>query len=218
LAGVVAVSPHVISTVGRITCVRENKMNLRKTIVLTATCIGLFFSVLLLPVSSKAQSPDSLQWGTIVDGLQISVSIADSHKADIPELQLIIRNSGEKDVVLNLGIMLANGKVQLPDKISFNLTDANGKNRKFDFFDGMFGVIAGRVDDYIVPLRSGSIYGLKIGLDNLYSLGTNEIGSKLPSGKYQITAQFEGDGATIRHLSVNSWKGKLQSNTLIIEK
>lgn len=121
-------------------------------------------------------------------------------------------------MVLNLGTMLANGKVQFPDKLGFNLTDATGKTRKFDFFDGKFGVIAGRVDDYIIPLRSGSIYGLKIGLDNLYSLSTNEIGSKLPSGKYQITAQFEGDGANIRHLSANSWKGKLQSNTLTLEK
>lgn len=193
-------------------------MNLQKTTVFTAICIGLFFSVLLLPVSLKAQSPDSLQWGTIVDGLQVSVSVAASRKADIPELQIIIRNAGEKDVVLNLGMMLANGKVQLPDKISFSLTDASGKIRKLDFLDGKYAVIAGRVDDYIVPLRSGSTYGLKIGLDNLYSLSTNEIGSKLPSGKYQITAQFEGDGANISHLSANSWKGKLQSNTLTIDK
>ncbi|MDQ6786195.1 MAG: hypothetical protein M3033_05180 [Acidobacteriota bacterium] len=193
-------------------------MNPQKTIGLTSICVGLFFSVLLLSVQAKCQSPDSLQWGTIVDGLQMSVSIADSHKADVPELQFIIRNTGEKDTILNLGMMLANGKVQLPDRIGFNLADVNGKTRKFDFFDGKFAVVAGRVDDYIVPLRSGSMYGLKIGLDKFYSSSTNEIGSKLPSGRYQITAQFEGDGAEVHELIINSWKGKLQSNTLTIEK
>ncbi len=193
-------------------------MNHQKTLGLTAICINLFFGGLLLPVSSKGQSLDNLKWGAAADGLQMSVEIAESKKVDIPELRFIIRNVGEKDAILNLGTMLANGKTQLPDKIGFILTDAKGKTRKFDFFDGKYGAIAGRVDDYIVPLRSGSTYELKIGSDKFYSMETHEIGSKLPSGKYQIIAHFEGDGAEIRNLNTNSWKGKLQSNTLTIEK
>ena len=180
--------------------------------------LTLFIFIFVLCFSLKAQSLDASQRGAAVDGLQMSISIADSPKADNPKLELIIRNAGEKDLVLNLGMMLANGKVQLPNKISFNLTDESGKTRKFDFFDRKYAVIAGRVDDYIVPLRAGSLYGIRINLDNLYSLGTNESGLKLPSGKYQVTAQFEGDGAMISHLSVNSWKGNLQSNALTFNR
>lgn len=193
-------------------------MNFQKTSVLTAICVGLFFIILLLPVSSKGQFSDGLQWGATVDGLQMSVAVAEFRKPDVSELRFIIRNTGEKDTILNLGIMLANGKIQLPDKIGFILTDAKGKTRKFNFFDEKYAVIAGRVDDYIVPLRSGSSYELKIGSDKFYSTETHEIGSKLPLGKYQMTAQFEGDGAIVRDLVVNSWKGKLQSDTLTIEK
>lgn len=193
-------------------------MKAQNRIILSPICICLFFSTLLSATSSRGQSLDSLQWGAIVDGLQMSVSIADSRKVGVPELQFIIRNVGEKDAILNLGMMLANGKVQLPDKVSFILTETNGKTRKFDFFDGRYPGVAGRVDAYIIPLRSGSMYGLKIGLDKFYSSSTNEIRSQLPSGRYKIRAQFEGDGAEVRDLLINSWKGKLQSNTLTIEK
>ena len=193
-------------------------MKVQRTITFTVICFGLFFSVLFLSAPATGQATDSLQWGTTVNSLQMSVSISDSQATAAPELQFIIRNVGEKDTILNLGMMLGNGKVQLPDKISFILTDDNGKSRKFDFFDGRYAAIAGRVDDYIVPLRSGSMYGLKIGMDKFYSSSTNEMGSKLPSGRYQLIAQFEGEGTEIRNLIINSWKGKLQSNTLSIEK
>ena len=167
---------------------------------------------------------DSLQWGEAVDGLQISISIADSSKSGVPEFQVALRNSGEHDVSLNIGSMLAGGKVQLPDKISFSLIDATGKTRALHFSDRRYPAVVGRMDNYIVPLRSGSIYTMTIGLDQMFSMDISDFATKLPPGKYQITAQYQGTGAQHPNLDMpgiklmNFWLGKLQSNTLSVEK
>jgi len=154
----------------------------------------------------------------------MSVSIDDSRKTDVPAFQVALRNAGEEDVILNLGIMLANGKVELPTRISFNVTDSTGKIRRFDFSDPRHGVVAGRVDDYIVPLRANSIYTLIIRSDQLWSPDSKDYGLKLAPGRYQITTQFEGSGAKAINIDMpgiklmNFWSGKLQSNTIAIER
>lgn len=191
-----------------------------KTKALGLVSLCLFLCLLLSPSSSRGQTIDGLQWGERVDGLQMSISIADSSKIGVPVFQVALRNTGEHDVSLNLGYMLANGKVQLPDKIRFSLTDATGKTRELLFSDGRYPAVAGRMDDYIVPLRSGSIYTLRIGLDQMFSTEIADFATKLPPGKYQITAQYQGTGAQHVNLDMpgikllNFWLGKLQSNTL----
>jgi hypothetical protein len=154
----------------------------------------------------------------------MSISATGSSKADVPEFQVAFRNIGEQDVTLNLGFMLANGKVQLPKRIGLSLNEVNGKTWNLSFFDRRYPAINGRVDDYVVPLRVGSIYALKISLDQYWSPDTKELALNLPPGKYQINAQFEGGGAKTSNLDMpgiklmNFWTGKLQSNVLEIER
>lgn len=196
-------------------------MKAQKTIVLSAICICLFLSLFLSSALSRGRSIESLQWGAPVDGLQMSISATHSSNLDTPEFQVSMWNIGEQDVTLNLGTMLANGKVQLPERIGLNLTDSRGKTRKLRF---RYPAIAGRIDDYVVPLRAGSIYILTFNLDQFWSPDTKEFQLKLPPGKYQIAAQFEGGGVKTSNLDMpgiklmNFWKGKLQSNALAIER
>lgn len=199
-------------------------MKIQKPLVISAICLCLFLNLFSSPVSSRGRSLDGLQWGATIDGLQMSVSLAESRKTDVPEFQVALRNAGEKDVTLNLGIMLANGKVQLPTRISFNVTDSTGTMRRFDFSDPKHASVAGRVDDYIVPLRANSIYTVIIRSDQLWSPAGKDYGLKLAPGKYQVTTQFEGDGAKAVNLDtpgikwMNFWIGKLQSNALAVER
>lgn len=85
---------------------------------------------------------------------------------------------------------------------------------------GMY--IAGRVDDYLVALRAGSMYTVKLSLNQFYSPDTKEFELKVPAGKYLITANFEGHGAQAVNLDtqgiklMNFWLGKAQSNVLTI--
>jgi hypothetical protein len=93
--------------------------------------------------------------------------------------------------------------------------------RTLKFFNGMY--IAGRVDDYLIALRAGSTYTIKLNLNQFCSPATKEFELNVPPGKFLITANFEGKGAQAVNLDtqgiklMNFWLGKAQSNTLTIE-
>jgi hypothetical protein len=169
---------------------------------------------------TTAREASKEQWGLTTQGLQMSISATVKERGN-PEFQVAIRNVGEQDVTLNLGMMLANGKPLkggkslFPTNIRLNLTDPKGKRRELHFSEPG---IAGRVDDYVVPLRVGSVYTLKLPLSQFWSPNTKEFTLELKPGKHQVLAQFEGSGA--KHGSskfiMNFWKGKLQSNTLTL--
>ena len=144
-------------------------------------------------------------------------------KSAEPEFQITFSNVGEKDATLNLGIMLANGKVQIPTAIHLVLADSTGAAEKRDLHFAEPN-IAGRVDDYVVPLRVGSNYTVKVKLNQFWSPDTKETSIKLKPGKYQVSAQFEGNGAKTHNTGtesialMNFWRGKLKSNVLSLER
>lgn len=71
------------------------------------------------------------------------------------EFSVALENTGDSDFVVNLGSMLANGKVMLPTEIRFVLTDPAGRTQELEFATSP---VAGRIDPFIVPLRKGSSY------------------------------------------------------------
>jgi hypothetical protein len=82
--------------------------------------------------------------------------------------------------------------------------------------------VAGRLDDYVVPLRAGSTYTLQLSLNQFWCQETKEFSIPLLSGKNYLTAQFEGSGANAINLDMsgiklmNFWLGKVESNTLMV--
>jgi hypothetical protein len=177
----------------------------------------LIISLILLLVSvSHAFAVSGDDCGRPVDGLQMCLASSGT------DLQLALRNVGADDITLNLGIMLANGKVQLPDRIAIKFTDAQGKTRVFKFIDKKHAGVAGRVDYYVVPLRAGSTYTLQLSPDQFWCLETKEFAIPLLPGDNQLTAQFEGAGAPQPNPDMpaiklmNFWLGKVESNTLTL--
>lgn len=169
---------------------------------------------------AEPQPTQAQQWGPAVDGLRLSLSLSETSNPADPELDIALENVATNDMALDLGIMLANGKYQLPNNIGLNITDSTGKVLKLNFFDRRFGAISGRIDDYAIPLRAGSTYILKMQLDQFYSGAAGIWGMKLDAGSYDISAEFTGtdakavnsDDADLRLM--NFWTGKLSSNTV----
>jgi hypothetical protein len=137
---------------------------------------------------------------------------------------LALQNVSDHDLTLNLGVTMANGKVQLPDRVAIKFTDAQGKTRIFKFADKRYPAVAGRVDDYVVPIRAGSSYTLVLKSDQFWCHETNEFSIVLSSGDNQLTAQYEGAGATALNADMagvrlmNFWPGKVESNTLTLHR
>ncbi len=96
------------------------------------------------------------------------IAITPQEAKGIPVFRVTVENVGDKDVVLNLGMMLANGRVLLPDAIRLILVDPDGKSRELHFADRRYPGITGRVDDYAVPLRAGSANTLRLSLGNFW--------------------------------------------------
>jgi hypothetical protein len=155
-------------------------------------------------------------------GLRLAISLVGT-AADGPagtQFDVRIENVGESDVVVNLGFMIANGKVMFPETVRLLLTDAQGRTRELQYFDRRYPGIAGRADDFIVALRSGSAYSIRLSLDRYWSATTKEWDLKLAPGRYRIEALFDGRGAMFPNLDtrgialLNFWKGTLRSNPL----
>ena len=178
--------------------------------------ISSAMAVFLMTVGQASAADE--QWGEPTKGLQMSVSVIKPAKAGDVKFQVAIRNVSEQDVILNLGIMLANGKFHLPDRIRLNQTDAAGKTRELHFSDKRFPGVAGRVDDYLVPLRAGSVYSLTFRLEDFWSPDDKDFAVKFKPGKNQIVAHFEGIADDTETEIIPVWKGKLKSNVLNLEQ
>ena len=83
--------------------------------------------------------------------------------------------------------------------------------------------IAGRVDDFTVALRAGSVYSFSAPLNQYWSPATKEFVLTPAAGPYRIAARFEGQGAATANLDMrgasllNFWKGTVQSGMLDFE-
>lgn len=138
--------------------------------------------------------------------LGISISATQREFTDaVPVFEVTLRNTGNEDLMVNVGMMLANGKRLLPDAIQLVLVDAEGHSRELHL-EGVPGV-AGRVDDYLIPLRVGSTHSLRLGLDDYWCPKAKEFRIRLKRGEYRVCAKLTSKGA--RFMDV--WTGTIQS-------
>lgn len=149
------------------------------------------------------------------------IAITPQKEKGIPVFRVTLKNVGDKDAMLNLGMMLANGRVLLPDAIRLILIDPDGKSRELHFADRRYPAVAGRVDDYAVPLRAGSAYTLRLSLGDFWCPKTNEFRLDLKSGAYRVRSELAGTGALCVNSDMegmklmNFWKGTLQSDLTV---
>jgi hypothetical protein len=153
--------------------------------------------------------------GQPVDGIALCLS----RSTEPEDLTLEVKNVGEKDAVLNLGIVLANGARQYPTAITLIFSKAEGGRFRHEL-DGPVGV-AGRIDPFIVLLPSHA--SLKLPLHATYGwYFRNYI---LDLKHYTVQAEFKGRGVTqaqagldVKGISLMPyWTGTVVSNTVAID-
>ena len=153
---------------------------------------GHGFSTVPSDQSTASEIPAPAQ-GDSASGLRISI------QPDKPQFtsgekmtfHVEFRNSGAADLVLNLGMMLANGKKQYPTAVTLMLADASGQKRKLQL-TGPPGV-GGRIDDLIVPLPVNAAYALELPLGDYWCFETKEWRFQPAPGQYTITAVYHGE-------------------------
>ena len=172
-------------------------------------------------ISSQSTFEMPQAWGQSTNGLRLGISVSPSNLPQAAaEFSLAFENTGDSDFVLNLGHMLANGKVMFPTAIRLIVTDPAGNTHELEFFDRRYPGVAGRVDAFTVPLRAGSTYVLRTSLNQYRDRAPRKVDLKLNSGRTRIAARFEGQGAQVGNSDMkgvallNFWKGTVQSNVV----
>jgi hypothetical protein len=161
------------------------------------------------------------QCGIPVAGIALCLS----RFPDPGDATLELRNTGPKDTVLNLGIMLANGARQYPTAITLVLTDAEGRQHHAELAGP--AILNGRIDPFIVPFPSGASLRLPLHISEwvLYASGhMEEISSLDPKKHYTVQAQFTGKSvgqaeanADVKGLVlIPYWTGVVVSNIVAI--
>ena len=153
----------------------------------------IFWAIILIcmfvPIAKSLAEP-SPSWGQIKDGLRIGVLIlSEAQNKSSSKIVICLENVSTNSLVLNIGTMLANGKIQLPTAIKLQVTDSQGGVHDLKYISS--GAI-GRVDPFVVPLSAGSMYWLRCASDDFAELSSSKSLGHLQPGEYHLTVIFTG--------------------------
>lgn len=128
-------------------------------------------------------------------------------RPSLPVFELRLTNTGNRDLVLNLGMLLRTK--QYLDAVHFSMSDASGKTVQLAHMRRPAGV-AGRVDPLIVSLPIGCSFSFPVNLE-LYLCSTQGSCPLRPSpGRYFITADLDATNAQgLEPFEV--WRGHVHS-------
>jgi hypothetical protein len=101
-----------------------------------------------------------------------------------------LHNPSVQDLVLNIGIALANGAKQYPNAVEYTLTIPDGRVLHLEHWEPAF--IAGRVDPLIVPLPAGASFSFLVNLKEYVAPKEKIWKLQLAPGRYSLQAEYTG--------------------------
>ena len=134
----------------------------------------------------------------------------------VPTFEVELTNSGNIDLVLNLGTMLFGGHEQFADAIDLSLRDAENNTEKLVLKGPV--MVAGRVDRFVVPLPKGAHFILPIDLANYYIPNRDIFDIELKPGRYFLSAEYRGERVEHTNLDMQGirtmpfWVGRVDSS------
>jgi serine/threonine protein kinase/protein involved in polysaccharide export with SLBB domain len=172
--------------------------------------------------ADKAEAP----WGERTDGWSLRLRLNKTvwTAGESPEFTLDIRRGeataeekGQRDLMLNLGIIVRGGIY--PMAVRLVLTDSAGKGREFEVIGPP---VVNRVDDFVVHVAPGTTYSRPLPLADFWLPTTNGFRiSELPPGEYRLHAVLDGKAPQHKNSDTRTdviriWKGTLASAQVAI--
>jgi hypothetical protein len=125
--------------------------------------------------------------------------------------QITLHNDGDRDLVLNLGTMLGNGRKQFADAIHLSL--ANSEGGRFSLELRGPPIIGGRVDPMVVALPQGASLTLSLDLADYFAPKQGMWRVQLSPGRYTLKAEYIGQGF-MQTPATPYWIGTVSSSEL----
>ncbi len=149
--------------------------------------------------------------------LRVAVT-AVPHNGNLPTFEVELSNSANHDLVLNLGMMLANGHRQFADAIHLSLRDVDNKSEELDLMGPP--IIAGRMDAFVVPLPRGARITLPVNLADYWAPKQKIFEIKLGPGRHWLSAEYRGTTTKMVNLDMKGialmpyWIGQVSSREI----
>jgi hypothetical protein len=124
----------------------------------------------------------------------------------LPVFELRLRNTGDHDLVVNLGILA--GTTQDIEAVHFSVSDASGFTYQLVRKGSLAGV-AGRADPLIVSLPMEATFSFPVDLARYCSF-SNGCPLHLPLGRYTIKADYDSTNDRNSEIFL-IWKGQLHT-------
>ncbi len=149
--------------------------------------------IVLCGTLSWGNSPEDpfKTWGEPVGGLQVAVlplQAADQKESN-PQFFIAFKNTGSKDMMLNLGTMDTDESQYHLTRVGITLSAAQGENDELEFKIPAEDKRQGN-KDYLVPLPVGAKYFIRIDLAQFWCPKTMEKSLKLKPGNYTIVIAY----------------------------
>lgn len=147
-------------------------------------------TLFLLAGLSRAQEQNSKDWGAAANGLQLRIYLdkAAADQSTAPKFRVEMRNVGQQDLLLNLGVVTRNGE-QYPTAVSLILVDAQ---RIFQLIElkRSVPVSDGGSKTLYLPLPVGATFSFRVDLDDYWAMNSKEFDYKLKAGTYWLAAHL----------------------------
>ena len=166
---------------------------------------------------SLAQKPNSRDWGSATNGLQMRISVDSStiEQSKVPKFRVALRNAGEKDLLLNLGTKSLYGHRQYLTEVSLILEDAQGVSQRLEL-KRTVPVDDAETETLSLPLPVGAVFSFPVDLDDYWVATSKESAAhKLKPGTYFIAAHLNGFIRTVPPFVVSRYAGLGQPLTAL---
>jgi hypothetical protein len=172
-------------------------------------------ALLLLGSSSSAQEPNSDDWGSAVDGLEMRISVdrGATEQSKVPKFRVELRNVGGKDLLLNLGAKSRDGRRQYLTAVSLILENAEGRSEWLELKKTVPGGDA--TETLSLPLPVGAIFSLPVDLDDYRVTTSKELDHNLKPGTYLVAAHLNGFIRTGPPVAIAPAPGREQPPTVL---
>lgn len=141
---------------------------------------------------SRAQESNPKDWGAAANGLQLRIYLdkAASERSKAPKFRVEMRNVGQEDILLNLGVVTRNGE-QYPTAVSLTLADSQNLFQLIELKRSVPASDGGNETLYL-PLSVGAAFSFPIDLENYWAVNSKMFDSKLKPGTYWLAAHLNG--------------------------
>lgn len=166
--------------------------------------------ILLMALLAVNGSSAIATCGDAVEGLALCLKPSDAPGG----VTLELKNIGTKDLVLLVGVALANGQRQYFSEVELTYTTeadvCRGPLAEPDF-------VAGRMDQLFLPLAAGASITLPVPAPFMKCEHGGWLSKMKPTRRFTVRAVFVGKKAETKDLSlITTWRGTATSSLVVI--